>query len=312
MEIRDRGIFGELHPALKLLMLGMIMLLSLFLVMISGSLVLIPFISDDWFEALLHGFDFARISDLNILRYLQILSHVGLFIVPSLVFAWLTGGRISRYLGLNRWFGPGLLILAILLLISAVPLINYLIELNMRLNLPESLTHVEEWMRSAEDNAMELTERFLNVTTIQGLLFNLFMIAVIPAIGEEFLFRGIVLRIFRQWSNSIHIAVWVSALLFSAMHLQFYGFLPRMFLGVLLGYLFVWSGTIWIPVFVHFINNALAVTAFYLIHNGYWDVDYQELGKETTAIVYVIFSVIIVGFILYQFFRYYKERVVIA
>ncbi len=312
MEIRDRGIFGELHPALKLLMLGMIMLLSLFLVMISGSLALIPFISDDWFEALLHGFDFARISDLNILRYLQILSHVGLFIMPSLVFAWLAGGSIGKYFGLDRRFSPGLLMLSILLIISAVPLINYLIELNMRMTLPESLTHVEEWMQRAEDNAMELTERFLNVTTLQGLLFNIFMIAVIPAIGEEFLFRGIILRIFRQWSKNIHIAVWVSAVLFSAMHLQFYGFLPRMFLGVLLGYLFVWSGTIWLPVFAHFINNALAVTAFYLIHNGYWDVDYQELGKETTAIVYVIFSLIIVGFILYKFFRYYKERVVTA
>ncbi len=310
MDIRDRGLFGELHPVLKLLILGIIMLLSLFVVMVLGSLVLIPFISDDWFDSLARGFDFTGISDLNVLRYLQILSHIGLFIIPSLLFAWLIGGKISRYLGFDHRVGVGLLILSVLLILSAVPLINYLIELNMRMTLPESLSYLEEWMRRAEDNAMELTEKLLNVTTIRGLLFNIFMIAVIPAIGEEFLFRGIVLRVFRQWSKSIHIAVWVSAILFSAMHLQFYGFLPRLFLGALLGYLFAWSGSIWLPVFAHFINNAIAVTAYYLIYSNYLNVDYEELGKETTAFVYVVFSIIIVGFILYLFFRYYKNRVV--
>jgi len=257
----------------------------------------------------LRGFEYTRHENLNILRYMQILSHIGLFIVPSLLFAKFAGGRISRYFNINYRVEKMLYILGALVIIASVPLINYLIELNMRMTLPDSMSHVEDWMRRTEDNAIEITEMFLNVGTLQGLFFNIFMIAVIPAIGEEFMFRGIVLKILRQWSKNIHIAIWVSAILFSAMHLQFYGFLPRLFLGALLGYLFVWSGNIWLPVLAHFVNNAMAVTVYYLAHNGYLNINYEELGQETTSIFYIIFSMIMVFFILFIFYRYYILRV---
>ncbi len=310
MEIKDRGVFGEFHPLMKLLILIMIAIVSLFLVMVLGSLVLIPFIADGSLESIMRGIDYSGISNLNILRYMQILSHIGLFIIPSLLFAYLIGDGVNSYFGLSRPISFGLVLLSVFLMFSAVPLINYLIELNMNISLPDSMSRIEEWMRRTEDSAMELTERFLHVDAFHGLLFNIFMIALIPAIGEEFLFRGIVLRLFRQWSKNIHVAVLVSAVLFSAMHLQFYGFLPRLFLGVLLGYVFVWSGSIWLPVFLHFLNNTIAVTAYYLIHNGYWDIDYHDMGKETTASIYVVFSIIAVGLILYLFYRFYKLKIV--
>ena len=294
---------------MKLLALVAIVIMSLFFVMALGSLALIPFMPDKWLDSLRGGIDYSDVASLNILRYLQILSHIGLFIIPSIIFAWLIGGGMKSYFNMSRRINTGLFIISVLLIFSAVPLVNYLIELNMRMTLPESMSHIEDWMRRAEDSTMELTERLLNVETINGWLFNIFMIAIIPAIGEEFLFRGIVLRVLRQWSGSIHLAVWISAILFSAMHLQFFGFLPRLFLGALLGYAFVWSGSIWIPVFIHFINNALAVTAFYLIHNEYWKIDYEDLGKETTASIYVVFSTIAVGLILYLFYRFYKLKV---
>jgi len=111
------------------------------------------------------------------------------------------------------------------------------------------------------------------------MLFNLFMIAMLPALGEEFLFRGVLLRLFREWTHSTHLAVFISALLFSALHLQFYGFLPRLILGLMLGYVFVWSGSVWVPVIVHFFNNGLAVVAAWLYERGSITTDVESLGS---------------------------------
>ncbi len=308
MDKRDGGVLGELHPFMKLLLLGFIVFLSLMVVMFLGSLLLIPFLGDDWLSSILRGFDYGHAENLNILRYMQILSHIGLFIVPSLVFAILVGGRVEKYFNINYRVESNFFILGVLVIIAAVPLINFLIELNMRMTLPESLQHLEEWMDQAEDSAAELTELFLNVETLPALFFNIFMIAVIPALGEEFMFRGIVLRIFGQWSKNIHIAVWVSAILFSAMHLQFYGFLPRLFLGAILGYLFVWGGSIWLPVLAHFVNNAMAVTAHYLAHNDYVSVDYEQMGEETISLAYIILSIIIVAVILFIFYMRNRQK----
>ena len=103
---------------------------------------------------------------------------------------------------------------------------------------------IEKWMKDAEESAAEITKAFLDVKTIPGLVFNVFMIAFLPAVGEELLFRGIIQRIFTDMTKSHHWGIWISAILFSAMHFQFYGFVPRVLLGALFGYLLVWSGSI--------------------------------------------------------------------
>lgn len=303
MITKDKGFFGDMHPFMKLLILGFIVFFSLIVVFFLGSLLALPFIDVNFINLVKYGLDYKHLDDVVFLKYFQILSHIGLFIVPSILFAFLVGESIKGYYGLWRKTDGRLLFLSALIMFAAVPLINFLIELNMQMTLPGSLSKLEEWMRKYEDSAMELTELFLDVTTVQGLLFNIFMIAVIPAIGEEFLFRGIVLKVFGQWSRSIHVGVWISAILFSAMHMQFYGFLPRLFLGILLGYIFVWGRSIWFPVFAHFLNNALAVTVYYLVNIGYWNVEYEDLGKETTGIMYVVVSAVIVIAILFVFYR---------
>jgi membrane protease YdiL (CAAX protease family) len=86
---------------------------------------------------------------------------------------------------------------------------------------------------------------------------NLIMIAVLPALGEEFIFRGVFQKIFCRLFGSGHIAIWITAFIFSFVHLQFFGFLPRFILGLLFGYLFYWSRTLWLPVIAHFVNNAV-------------------------------------------------------
>ena len=221
-----------------------------------------------------------------------------MFIFPSIIFAFLVNKNVSKYLTLNIKPLSFSMIAGFFMILLAMPIVSYLAEINEMLKLPESLSGLENWMKNSEEQAMKLTTAFLDTGSISGLSINLLMIAVLPALGEEFVFRGILLRLLKEWTKNIHFAVIISAILFSAMHLQFYGFLPRMMLGVVLGYLFVWSGSIWLPVFVHFTNNAAAVIASYLANKGIIKSDLESFGS-TDNITYLILSVVIVGFLIF-------------
>ena len=141
--------------------------------------------------------------------------------------------------------------------------------------------------------------------SIPDVLFNIFMIALLPALGEELLFRGIVQKIFTQWSKNVHLGVWISAVLFSAMHVQFYGFIPRMMLGALLGYLLVWSGSLWLPIMAHFVNNASAVIFTYLFDKQMMTVNPDKIGTESDY-TSVLISVLLTGVLLWLIYK--KER----
>ena len=259
----DRGMLGGLHPFIKLLVLALLMLAGLLVVVFIGVLAALPFAGLGVFDQLTGG----AADNLNMLRYLQILSHLGLFVVPGLVFAFLMDRKPLDYLQGQRIPNAVNLLIPVLIMTALVPVVHALMQLNQQLSLPEAMSSLEQWMRQTEDAAEVMMERFLNVSGTRALLFNLLMIAVLPAIGEEFIFRGAVQRIFRQWTGNVHLAVFIAALLFSAMHLQFYGFLPRLLLGLVLGYMFVMSKNIWVPVFAHFFNNAAAVIVYYIAYN---------------------------------------------
>jgi membrane protease YdiL (CAAX protease family) len=119
------------------------------------------------------------------------------------------------------------------------------------------------------------------------------MIALIPALGEEFLFRGTVQRIFAEWFRSEHLAIWAAALLFSLMHYQFLGLIPRVMLGALFGYLFAWTGSIWVAVLAHFVNNGLAVVYYYCFFRGNVEVEPDHIGMEENAVIMIIASVVL-------------------
>jgi len=153
---------------------------------------------------------------------------------------------------------------------------------------------IETWMKNAEEQAGELTEAFLKVETVGGLLFNIFMIAFLPAIGEELLFRGVIQRIFTRWTQNVHWGIWISAILFSALHMQFYGFIPRMLLGVLFGYLLVWSGSMWLPIIAHFINNGVAVVIMYLVDKELLNPELEVIGSTSDSYYLAAVSLVLV------------------
>jgi len=245
---------------------------------------------------------------LNATKFLQLINAIGLFIIPSILFAFLIHKNGTNYLKLNRGCNVVLFLIIPLLMMASQPIINLTAEMNKHLKLPEFLKSVEIWMQRSENNAEVITKAFLAGSDISTYLYNLFLIAVIPAIGEELMFRGVFQRILNDWTKNIHIAIWISAILFSAMHMQFYGFLPRMLMGALFGYLFYWSGSIWIPILAHFINNALAVSLHFLMNRGY-NIDYlEEVGTGNNALFFVACSAIIIFLLLLQFYFLRKEE----
>ena len=177
---------------------------------------------------------------------------------------------------------------------------------NNEIHLPAFLQKVETWMRNSEDAATKLTEAFLSTTSWGGFIVNLVMIAGLAAIGEELIFRGLLVRLFREWTKNIHLAVIIPAAFFSALHLQFYGFFGRMMLGILLGYLFVWSRSLWVPILVHFFNNAMAVILSFLFKRGVITTDMESFGESGNA---VIISASFILTALVMFLIYYHERI---
>jgi len=236
--------------------------------MLFGIVFAIPFFGSNILDLISGLSDYANSESINALKYFQVINQIGIFILPAIFYSYLDKRNVISTLKLNIKPKIITLIFASILIFVSIPFVDWMISVNQSMKFPEFLGNLENWFRESENQATALTELFLKVNTIWGLLFNIFMIGIMAAISEEFLFRGVLLKLFAEWTKNIHLAVIFSAILFSAFHLQFYGFLPRFMLGVLLGYLFVWSKSIWVPIFIHFLNNTIAIIVSFLFNKG--------------------------------------------
>ena len=206
--------------------------------------------------------DMGRYPDM--MRVLQLLSAIGTFLFPALALAWLCSNNPREYLSFgNRKpygsFASGLYGLTFLSVLLLSPTISLTGLLNKQMELPSFMAPVESWMRAQEEAAEKTTLMLLAGEGVTTLIFNLIVIAGAAGVTEEFLFRGALQRVIGKWTCNHHVIIWSAAIIFSAFHMQFFGFLPRMLLGAYFGYLLHWSRNIWIPVFAHFVNNACAV-----------------------------------------------------
>lgn len=198
------------------------------------------------------------------LRISSFLQALLMFLFPAYtVFAWsypkpFQALRLENQKGLSFNIVCGLVIMCV-----AYPLTTFLVQFNKELVLPESMSAIEQWMRNYEDSAAEVTNLLLSDKNVLSLLVNLVLIAGFASLAEEFFFRGALQQFLQNITKNGHVAVWLSAFIFSAIHLQFYGFLPRLVLGAVLGYLFYYSGNLWIPIVAHFFNNAIVILMMY-------------------------------------------------
>lgn len=193
------------------------------------------------------------------MRLAQLISALGTFLLPSLLTAWTCSEHPEDYLSMRKVSDGRIWPLVFISMFLFSPTISLLGLINEQMELPAFMAPVEQWMRAQEDLMEQLTKIMLGNGSTSTLLANLIVIAAAAGVTEEFLFRGALQRIIGKWTSNHHIIIWSAAILFSAFHLQFYGFIPRLILGAYFGYLLVWTRSIWIPVFAHFANNAFAV-----------------------------------------------------
>lgn len=254
------------HPLLQLIAFIGLSIVSSIIIMLIGLIGGIIFSGGELLDSLMQNTQSEQY--ISYMKFLQLLSHLGMFIIPAIIFARLAGGKILEYYTLKNSGKVLAIFIAILIVAFAQPLISLLTEWNANISLPESMSETELWIKKSELDATRITELFLSTKMIGGLLFNIFLIALIPAIGEELVFRGILQKLLQKWMKNPWIAIFITAFVFSSFHMQFYGFIPRLLLGFVLGYLFYRSGKLWISILVHFVNNAGAVILYYLFAKG--------------------------------------------
>ncbi len=195
----------------------------------------------------------------GVLRLYQFISATLAFLLPSLVAAYLFSYQPFEYLSLKKKLTLKTALLTFFSMFLLSPIITLTGLLNKAMKLPAFMEKVEKWMQDMEASAERVTEVILSGTDFFSILMNLFVVAVMAAITEEFLFRGTLQRIISKWTIKPHKVIWITAIIFSAVHMQFYGFIPRLLLGAYFGYLIYWSNNMWLPVLAHFTNNAVAV-----------------------------------------------------
>lgn len=246
------------------------------------------------------------------LKTVQALQNVMVFILPSLLAAYLWAKQPMEWLHLNKGMSWQTALLVVGALVILLPGINLLSYLNQQIHLPAALAELEAQLKMMEESAGELTELFATAHNIPELLLNLFIMAVLTAFGEEICFRGTCQGLFMDGtkmaenghlSRRTHIAIWATAIIFSAIHMQFYGFVPRMLLGALFGYLLCWTGSLYVPMLAHCTNNALAVICYYLVGKSTINPDsIENFGTGDTLWVGLL-SLVLGGALVWLIYR---------
>ncbi len=250
------------------------------------------------------------------LKLLQFLQTIGVFLLPCFFAAYLWSEKPLQYLHLTTTPMWQIALLTVAMMVIALPAINLLGYWNQQLTLPDFLRPLEEIMKQQEEAAAQLTERFIKADNVGILLLNLLLMAVLPAFSEELCFRGILMNLFMRTKDkgqktedeqrtakgerrTPHTAIWATAIIFSFIHFQFYGFIPRMLMGALFGYLLIWSGSIWLPMIAHFTNNALAVILYNIYYTqGLDPTTADTFGTGDTLWVGIISGIMLTGCII--------------
>jgi len=295
---------SQLHPFTKLIFIIFTAFTCFLLVFFVGLILAFPIFGFN-FENFETMFDTNKAENLNFIKYIQIVQSIGLFIVPSLISGYLFYRTPTDRFGLQMNSKPHIssLLAAAVIMVAGMPIINEMIELNALLKFPESLSWLEKQLINMETEAMALTRNFIKAETLSVFLLNFFMIAILPAFGEEFLFRGILQKNFIHWVKNPHIGIILSALFFSTIHFQFYGFLPRFAMGAFFGYLLLWSRTIWLPIMAHLVNNGIAVVSAYIFKEEFINENFNTSVRPQISLTQLIISLLVVSFLIYYIYR---------
>lgn len=268
-------------PISRLIILLVYTLVGFIISQIIAALIIIPFIGlDDLSQAIDKVQNLSAYPEMKLpLLISQGVSSLVLFIVFP--YLYLRNYKITPIIGIHYPLKPLLAILVIILTLSIFPFLTFTYEWNMTWQFP---TGFHEWATQQEESLKIMTEQLLKMDNITDLFIALIVIAIIPGIGEELLFRGLLQTQLSSIIKNMHIVIWITAFIFSAIHMQFFGLIPRMVLGAIFGYIFYWSGSLKYSMIAHSVNNGFQVIATYILSQS--DTTYN-LDEQTSFPIYI-------------------------
>lgn len=223
------------------------------------------------------------IFDLKNLQIIQVLNQVIGFLMPPVVYVMLVQEKPFKYLGFNKL--PAWSILGIVAIFTVIPFLSMVTDWNDGIVFPESMRAIEEQLRNTQKQSEEIIKTFIS----QGsLCSSLLIIAALAAVSEELLFRSVIQKAFIKLFRNAHVAIIVTAFVFSAVHMDFFGFFPRFVLGIMLGYMFWMSGSIIPSMLMHFANNATIVVLYYLNTRDFINIDVEHFGSTDNILLIII------------------------
>jgi membrane protease YdiL (CAAX protease family) len=303
--MQEEKAVNNMHPALQLF----VFILLFIVLLIIGNLIGLGIAMAKYGSNLLEDIQQLKLASPHVINALWIIQIAGttfpIFAAP-VFFSFVIAREPQGYLKTNTTFPWGLLPLVFLIMLISNPTIEVLSLINQKMQLPHFLSGLQKWMEDSENSAQKITEAMLQMKNIGDLIFNVLLIGLLTAIVEEFMFRGVIQTIFVRWTKNKHLAIWITAILFSAFHLEFFGFLPRLLLGALFGYFVAWSGSIWPAVWAHFLNNGAAVVATYLFQHKVIKVNPDDQHLFTVA--GYIFSFLIMLLLLFIYRKIAVEK----
>ena len=283
----------ELSPPLQLLTLISITIALIFLGNIIASLAIVSVYNRDTMKSIV-AMNLDTPMAVKGMWMLQIIGMTIPLLLAPMVFSRFVMKEPDAYLKTNIRFPLVLLMMVFSIMVMSTPIMEVLVLVNQKMVLPDFLRGLENWMRASEQSAQKITAALLKMNNWVDVLKAVLLIGLITALAEELVFRGCMQTIFIRWTKNTHVAIWITAALFSAFHLEFFGFLPRLMLGVFFGYFAAWSGSIWPAVWAHFLNNASAVVITYLYQHKKIDINPDEAHSFNYSL-YVLSIIITVA-----------------
>jgi membrane protease YdiL (CAAX protease family) len=241
------------------------------------------------------------------LYVIQSISSFGIFFAPALLFSYCATKKWFSYGEADKIAPPPLVGYVLILSLPILPVIACLGYFNEHISLVTSMQNLEMWMREMEEASKIVLQTLTANSTIPILLLNIVVMAIFPALFEEFLFRGTLQPLFVKWFNNKHVAIIVTAFIFSAIHFQFYGFIPRFLLGIYLGYLLIWGKSLWLPIIAHFMHNAVSLIFDYGAQRRGIDLETIDPNQITEFYPIALFSTFCVMLGIYYLWKKSKK-----
>lgn len=237
-----------------------------------------------------------------LIRISAVLQDVLVFILPAVATSLLITRLPARFLAVDRAPSFKIVLLSLTTLVVSIPAMNCLIAWNESITMPDALSGMEQWMRNAESQAGATIKILLGDGSMGTFILSILIVGILAGFSEEIFFRGALQRLLASGGIGGQSAIWIAAFIFSATHLQFYGFFPRLLLGAYFGYLLYWTGCLWIPIIVHIANNALYIVSLKVSSSSASSVDLNSFGSHDyiIAALSVCMTAFMLG-IIYKF-----------